>query len=192
MKIIIAFVILSLTVFSFVFAQNAENGGLYFHIVDEEETQAFNDFYNKNPSSTFDDNGALINPHIVSPDVIILGLFDMGRQKNNAMGNPDFAALRTGIRLDKNEITDVRVEKHMMSGEPIVTFYLSPEGGELFFNHTLRNAGRLMAVVFENQIRFIARITSPIRDAVTIQGFEEEETNRIADLLRTVSPNDVN
>ena len=165
-------------------AQNTENGGLYFHIVDEDETQAFNDFYNNNPGSTFNERGELINPNIVSPEVIILGVYDMDKQKNNDQGNPDFVAIRTGIRLDSSLIIDVKVDEHMMSGNPIVVFTLSPEGGDMFFNHTMRNVGRTMAIVFENRVRLIARILAPIREAVQIEGFDEEESNRIARLLR--------
>ena len=165
-------------------AQHTGNGGLYFHIVDEDETQAFNNFYNANPASTFNQRGELINPNIVSSEVIILGVYDMDKQKNNDQGNPDFVAIRIGIRLDSSLITDVQVDEHMMSGDPIVTFTLTPEGGEIFFNHTQRNVGRPMAVVFNNRVRLIARILAPIREAVMIQGFNEEESNRIARLLR--------
>ena len=164
-------------------AQHTGNGGLYFHVVDEDETQAFNNFYNANPTSTFNERGELINPNIVSSDVIIFGVYDMDKQNNNDQGNPDFVAIRTGIRLDRSFIKNVQVDKHMMSGDPIVTFILSPEGGEMFFNHTQRNVGRSMAIVFENRVRLIARIITPIREAVQIQGFDKEESNRIARLL---------
>ena len=71
-----------------------------------------------------------------------------------------------------------------MSGDPVISFTLTPEGGEIFFNYTMRNIGRLMAIVLNNQVRVTARIIAPIREAGMIQGFDEAESNRIVNLLR--------
>ena len=99
MKKIIAFFIIYFIIIAGISAQNTENGFLYFHIIDDEETQVFNNFYNENPTSTFNERGELINPNLVSSEVIILPVFEMGQQRRNEHGNPDFVAIRIGIRL---------------------------------------------------------------------------------------------
>ena len=184
MKNIIAFFIIYFIIITGISAQITENGVLYFHIIDDEETQVFNNFYNENPTSTFNEKGELINQNLVSSEVIILPVFDMGQQRNNEHGNPDFVAVRIGIKLERNILKDVQLEKNIFSGDPIISFTLTPEGGEIFFNHTMRNVGKHMAIVLNDQVRVTARIISPIREAVMIQGFDEEESNRIYNLLR--------
>jgi len=54
-------------------------GKLAFHIVDEEATNTFLSYYQAHPTSTFDSNGNLLDPTIVSPDVIIRGVYDKDR-----------------------------------------------------------------------------------------------------------------
>ncbi|MCL2093512.1 MAG: hypothetical protein FWH12_04875 [Treponema sp.] len=165
-------------------AQHAESGVLYFHVIDEEETLVFNNYYNQNPRSTFNERGELLHPNLVSSEVIILPVFEMGQQRTNEHGNPDFVAIRTGIRLDRNLIQEVNMETHIFSGEPLISFTLTPEGGVMFFNYTMRNIGELMVIVLNNQVRVIARIIAPIREAGMIQGFNVEEAMMIYDLLK--------
>ena len=92
---------------TFALTQDADKNTLYFCIVDEEETRIFTNYYKENPASTFNERGELINPNILSSDVIILGVFDGHKQRYNADGNPDFVAVRIGIKLEKNQIKNV-------------------------------------------------------------------------------------
>ena len=169
---------------TFALTQDADKNTLYFCIVDEEETRIFTNYYNENPVSTFNEGGELINPNILSSDVIILGVFDGHKQRYNADGNPDFVAVRIGIKLEKSQIKNVDIGKDIFSGRPVVNFFLTPEGGEMFYNLTQKNTGKPMAVALGNQVRLIAIITTPIREAISIQGIDEEEAKEIAGMLK--------
>ena len=167
-------------------------GSLAFHIVDEEATMAFNVFYNANPAHTFGPRGELLDPSIVPPDVLIRGVFIRDRygldeQRRNASGNPDFVAIRREVGLDGNHIQSAEVNRDPIDGSPRVTFMLDSEGGDIFHRLTSANVNRLMAIVLEDRVRSQATIRTPIRDAVSLEGFGAEEANSIALMLRTAA-----
>ena len=54
----------------------------------------------------------------------------------------------------------------------------------MFYNLTQKNTGKPMAVALGNQVRLIAIITTPIREAISIQGIDEEEAKEIAGMLK--------
>ena len=167
-------------------------GSLAFHIVDEEATIAFNQFFNANPTTTFDSRGQLINPDIVPPDVVIRGVFDRDRygldvHRRNVFGNPEYVAIRREVGLDGNHIQSAQVNRHQLDGRPHVTFMLDSEGGEIFHRLTTANVGRVMAIVVEDRVRSQATIRTAIRDAVSLEGFGAEEAHSIALMLRTAA-----
>ena len=167
-------------------------GSLAFHIVDEEATQAFNSYYNANPSRTFDSQGELVDPSIVPPDVLIRGVYYKDRygldeHRRNAYGNPDYVAIKKEVGLDGNYIRDVAVNRNTMDGRPVVNFYLTSEGGEIFYRLTSANVNKPMAIVLEDRVKSQATIRTAIRDAVTLEGFGAEEANNIALTLRTAA-----
>jgi preprotein translocase subunit SecD len=167
-------------------------GSLVFHIVDEDATMAFNAFYNANPANTFDARGELLNPSIVPPDVVIRGVFvrdsfGLDEHRRNAFGNPEFVAIRREVGLDGNHIQSADVSRDPIDGSPRVTFQLDSEGGEIFHRLTSANVGRLMAIVLADRVRSQATIRTPIRDAVSLEGFGLDEANNIALMLRTAA-----
>jgi len=169
-------------------------GSLTFHIVDEEATRIFNAFYNARPGDTFDLRGEL-NPAIAIPDdVVIRGVF--GRDQYgldehllNALGNPNFVAIRREIGLDGNHIRSAEVNRNPdpMERNPVVTFLLDSEGGEIFHRLTSANVNRPMAIVLEDRVRSVATIRGPIREAVSLEGFAADEARNIALMLRTAA-----
>jgi preprotein translocase subunit SecD len=50
-------------------------GSLTFQIVDDETTRMLNEYYSRNPTTTFDAHGNLLNPSIIPADVVIRGVF---------------------------------------------------------------------------------------------------------------------
>ena len=167
-------------------------GSLAFHIVDEEATIAFNTYYNANPAATFDARGELLNPGIIPPDVMILGVYDRDSyglevQLRNSQGNPDYVAVKSEVGLDGNYIRDVNVSRGNVDGRPVVHFQLTSEGGEIFHRLTSANIGRPMAIVMEGRIRSQATIRAAIRTDVSLEGFGFEEANNIANILRTAA-----
>ena len=167
-------------------------GSLAFHIVDEEATQAFNAYYNSHPAFTFDSSGNLLDPSIVPPDVVVRGVYlkdryGLDEQRRNAMGNPDYVAIKREVGLDGNHIRSAEVSRNSMDGRPNVTFMLDSEGGEIFYRLTSANVGRLMAIILEDRVKSQATIRTAIRDAVSLEGFGAEEANNIALTLRTAA-----
>lgn len=52
-------------------------------------------------------------------------------------------------------VSDAKVGQDGSTFRPIVEFPLKPEGAEIFYQLTLRNGGRAMAVVFQESIRSV-------------------------------------
>jgi len=168
-----------------------ERSKLSFHIVDNAATDVFNSYYRANPATTFDMDGNLINPSIrgIPPDVIILGVFErdpygIDVQQRNIDGNLSYIAIKREIGLDSDSIRSALVEKSSIDGRPEVTFMLDDEASDTFYLLTSANIGNVMAIVLDGKIRCQATIQSVIIDAVKISGFDIEEAELIAQMLR--------
>jgi len=164
-------------------------GSLTFHIVDEEATAAFNAHYRMNPFSTFDAQGNLLDPTIVPADVVIRGVFEQDRyglpvHVRNLDDTLRYVAIRREVGLDGHHINRALVDRDQF-GRPEVTFVLTSEGGDIFWQLTSANVGRPMAIVLDDRVRSQAVIQSAIRDRVRLTGFGLEEANNIAMMLET-------
>jgi len=167
-------------------------GSLAFHMVDTDATNTFNQYYNAHPTTTFDLQGNLIDPSIVPADVKILGVYQkdqygLDAQTTNSSGNLNYAAVKKEVGLDGNHIRSADVSRNTMDGRPNVTFQLDPEGGDIFFKLTSANVGKPMAIVLDDKVRSQATIRTAIRDAVSLEGFGQDEANNIALMLRTAA-----
>jgi preprotein translocase subunit SecD len=167
-------------------------GSLTFQLVDAEATQLFYTYYNANPTITFDAAGNLLNPSIVSSDVEILGVYTKDRygldeQVRNTDGSLSYIAVKKEIGLDGNYIEDARVERNNREGRPEVIFRLSGEGGEKFYNLTATNIDKDLAIVLDSKIKSHPRISTGIRDSGTITGFNAEDAENLALVLRTAA-----
>jgi preprotein translocase subunit SecD len=56
------------------------------------------------------------------------------------------------------------------NGQPSVTFNLTGEGGQRFFNFTSAHVGERLGVVLDNKVQEVANIKEPIRDTGSISG----------------------
>jgi preprotein translocase subunit SecD len=173
-----------------------DGGGLAFHIVDEEATAAFTAYYNTHPATTFDANGNLLDPSAipVRNDVVIRGIYIKDRygldeQAKDDAGNLTYVAIKKEVGLDGNRIQRVNVTRNSRTGinEPAVAFVLDSEGGELFYKLTSANVKKRLAMVLENRVKSLATINEPIRDSVQLSGFDADEANNIALILRTAA-----
>jgi preprotein translocase subunit SecD len=167
-------------------------GSLAFHLEDSEATEAFNNYYRANPTTTFDASGRLINPYIVSDDVMILGYYIKDRygldeQARNYDGSLRYIAVKKEVGLDGNEIEEAVVERGSMDGKPEVIFRLSSEGGEIFYRLTSANVGKNLAIVLDDRVKSNARISTGIRERGQITGFDADEAQNIALVLRTAA-----
>jgi len=167
-------------------------GSLAFHMVDDDATTTFNAYYNAHPAATFDNAGNLLDPSIVPADVVIRGVYakdqyGLDEQTRNSYGNLSYVAVKKEVGLDGNHIQSALVERNSLDGRPEVTFMLDAEGGDIFYKLTSANVGKPLAIVLDDRVKSQATIQGPIREAVRLTGFAQEEANNIALTLRTAA-----
>jgi len=73
------------------------------------------------------------------------------------------------------------------NGQPSVSFTLSGEGGQRFFNFTSAHTGDSLAVVLDNKVQEVANIREPIRDRGEISGgrMNEQQSKDLSMILRS-------
>lgn len=72
------------------------------------------------------------------------------------------------------------------NGRPDVSFILTSDAGNRFYQFTSANVGQRLAVVLENRVREVANIQQPIRDQGRITGgFSKEQAADLSLMLRT-------
>jgi preprotein translocase subunit SecD len=161
-------------------------GTLAFHLVDEDATTAFHTYYRAHPTNTFDGNGNLIDPSIISSDAEVLGLYTKDQYGIDEF--VDYIAVKKTPGLDGTHIENVNVQRDQLTGTPDVTFQLDSEGAVIFATLTAENVQKRLAVVMDDRVKSAATITEPIPGgSVQLTGFGEEEANNIALVLRTAA-----
>jgi len=167
-------------------------GSLTFHLQDYDATEAFYNYYLANPTTTFDSFGNLRNPSIIPASTMILGVYEKDRygldeHRKNSDGSLMYIAVNREIGLDGMYIEDAVVERNSMSGQPEIAFRLNAEGGEIFYKLTSANIDRALAIVLDDKVKSNPRISTGIRDRGTITGFNQEEAENLALVLRTAA-----
>jgi preprotein translocase subunit SecD len=73
------------------------------------------------------------------------------------------------------------------NGQPSVTFSLTGEGGQRFYNFTSNHVGDSLAVVLDNKVQEVANIKEPIRDQGSISGgrMSEQQAKDLSMILRS-------
>jgi preprotein translocase subunit SecD len=73
------------------------------------------------------------------------------------------------------------------NGQPSVTFSLTGEGGQRFYNFTSAHVGDSLAVVLDNKVQEVANIKEPIRDQGSISGgrMSEQQAKDLSMVLRS-------
>jgi preprotein translocase subunit SecD len=168
-------------------------GSLTFHLEDTDATAVFYQYYRENPTRTFDAGGNLINPSIIPPDTMLLGVFIKDRygldeHDRNPDGTYRYIAVKREIGLDGNLIEDASVDRDNISGRPIVVFRLNDEGAEIFHRLTAANVNQNLAIVMDDRVRSNPRINEAIPGGRgTITGFDTEGSENLALVLRTAA-----
>jgi preprotein translocase subunit SecD len=158
-------------------------GILNFHIVDEEALAMFIEYQESNP-------GAFIGPsgEILQPDILPAGTTLRGVYTKDAYGIDQlrgFTVIESEAGLSGNYIRNAQVSADPITGRPVVNFFLTGEGGDVFYKLTSDNVNRTMAVILGEKVKAQARINEPIRDAVQVSGFDRVEADDLALVLRT-------
>jgi preprotein translocase subunit SecD len=158
-------------------------GMLAFHMVDDEATQAFIDYYNRNPASTFDAEYNLLDSSIIPQDTRLLGLY-----RKDSYGLDEragFLVIKKDVALEGRHIQSAESRRDEM-GRPVVNFILDGEGTKIFADLTANNVNKRLAIVSDNKIRSNAVINEPIPGgSVQISGFSAEEAENLRAVLRT-------
>src|SRR5579871_1183433 len=73
------------------------------------------------------------------------------------------------------------------NGQPSVSFTLTGEGGQRFYNFTSAHVGDSLAVVLDNKVQEVANIKEPIRDRGEISGgsMNEQQSKDLSMILRS-------
>src|ERR1700685_484001 len=73
------------------------------------------------------------------------------------------------------------------NGQPEVTFTLTGEGGQRFFNFTSAHVGASLALLLDNKVQEVANIKEPIRDQGSISGgrMSEQQSKDLSMILRS-------
>jgi len=73
------------------------------------------------------------------------------------------------------------------NGQPSVSFTLTGEGGQRFYNFTSSHVGDSLAVVLDNKVQEVANIKEPIRDRGEISGgrMSEQQSKDLSMILRS-------
>ena len=150
-------------------------GRLAFHIVDSKATDTIESYYRRNPSSTFDSAGNLLDTSIVPSDVMILGVYQKNRdgmdeQVRNADNSLVYVALKREVGLDWKHIRSATAECNFWDGKLEVTFHFDNEGSEIFYRFTSANIGKSAAVILDDKVRTQATIQSAVRESVRLGG----------------------
>lgn len=92
--------------------------------------------------------------------------------------------------FDGSYISSAQVGQDSLTHRPLVEFSLNEEGAEKFFNLTSSHTGKSMAVVFEEEVRSVARIQTGIaggRVSISSESFSLEEANNLSSVLRSAA-----
>ncbi len=166
-------------------------GSLNFHIVNDEATSAWNAYKDQNAGKLLDDDG-----HPLNPDVIDAGLVVRGFYSKDSYGVDQYQrdlVIYEEPGLDGVHIVNAQVGSDSVTGRPVINFTLDREGGEIFYQLTSAHVGETLAIVLDDKVKAGARISEAIRESVRMSGFERQEANDLALVLRTAAmPVDLN
>jgi preprotein translocase subunit SecD len=158
-------------------------GILNFHLVDEEALALFNDYQKKNPGAFIGPNGEILQPDILPAGTTLRGVYTKDAYGIDQLRG--FTVIESEPGLSGNYIRNAQVNSDPITGRPVVNFFLTGEGGEIFYKLTSNNINRTLAVVLGDKVKAQARISTEIRDAVQVTGFDRDEADDLALVLRT-------
>lgn len=162
-------------------------GSLVFHIVDDEMTRKFEEFYLENPTVEINAEGRIVGSN---SNLIPAGYIIRGEYKKDVYGVDRFVryyVLREEVGMDGIHIQQASTN-YSQTNEPMVVFSLDPAGASIFGKLTSANVGKGLAVLMDDKIKSVANIREPINNGqVSVTGFSIVEANSLATVLRTAN-----
>ncbi len=162
-------------------------GILAFHIVDDEATQTFREYYRNNPGKTFDAEYNLLNPEIIPEDCMVLGVYHKDAYGIDERDDREpFLVVKKQAGLEGKHLVSADTSTDQRSNNPLVNFSLDAEGAKIFAELTTSNVGKRLAIVSDNKIKSAPNLKEPITGGSgSISGMSATEANNLKTVLRT-------
>ena len=160
-------------------------GILNFRLSDMSATSAFKDYYAKNPASTFNAAGELMDKSIIPEDCEVFGVYT--KDEYGLDTRYDWLVVKKDIALDGKHIQSAEVRSDPYTGQLQVCFNLDAEGTIIFGDFTGQHIGDYLAIVSDNKVKSNAVIQDAINTgSVQLTGsFSMDEANNIKKVLQT-------
>lgn len=160
-------------------------GILNFRLVDMDATNAFKSYYARNPATTFNASGELMDSSVIPDDCEVFGVYtkdDYGLDERI-----DWLVVKKEIALDGQHVKSAEVRADEFTNQPEVAFMLDAEGARIFGDFTGAHVGENLAIVSDNKVKSNARIQTAITGgSVSLSGgFTYDEANNIRKVLQT-------
>jgi preprotein translocase subunit SecD len=166
-------------------------GSLNFHIVDQEMSQKVASYFIERPTEVYTEKGQIRRPDFLPTGLVIRGFYTKDQYGIDQLQR--YVVVEEEIGLDGTHIQNATVGQHPITGKPVINFSLDRQGGEIFYKLTSANQGETLAILLDDKVKSMARISEPIRDRVQMTGFDLKEANDLALVLRTAAlPVDLN
>ena len=160
-------------------------GILNFRLSDMTATSAFKDYYAKNPASTFNAAGELMDKSIIPEDCEVFGVYT--KDEYGLDTRYDWLVVKKEIALDGKHIQSAEVRSDPYTGQLQVCFNLDAEGTTIFGEFTGQHVNDYLAIVSDNKVKSNAVINDAINTgSVQLTGsFTQDEANNIKKVLQT-------
>ena len=160
-------------------------GILNFRLSDMDATNSFKEYYAKNPASTFNAAGELMDPSIIPEDCEVFGVYT--KDEYGLDERYDWLVVKKDIALEGSHIQSAEVRNDPYTGQLQVAFNLDAEGTTIFGEFTGAHVGDFLAIVSDNKVKSNARIQTAITGgSVSLSGgFSYEEADNIKKVLQT-------
>lgn len=159
-------------------------GMLAFHMVDNEATASFQQYYELHPTQTFDAEYKLLDASIIPSDTQVLGLYT--KDSYGLDERTGFLVIKKEVGLEGKHIQSAETTRDGVSGQPRVNFVLDSEGTKIFADLTSKNIKKSLAIVSDGKIKSHAVINEAIpTGSVQLSGFSATEGENIKAVLRT-------
>ncbi len=160
-------------------------GSLNFHIVDQEMSQQTERYFNERPTQVYTEKGEIKRPDFIPAGLVVRGFYERDEYGIDKLQR--YVVVEEEVGLDGAHIQNATVGQHPITGKPVINFTLDRQGGEIFYKLTSSHQGETLAILLDEQVNSMARISEPIRDRVQMTGFELQEANNLALVLRTAA-----
>lgn len=166
-------------------------GALAFHLADSLNTQKAQAYYSQNPEEyealvyALENDLPFENPSFIPSDRTVAGIFT-----TDAYGIEQLSGIVVIYRkaaLDGGYLLSAEKAKDNTSSQPVVTFRISNEGGDIFYEFTKARIGQPLSIVMDGHVKSVATIRDALSTNVQISGFTDEEAENLAIILKTAS-----